>query len=167
MTAPAVMPLTMKRWRNWNSSTTGIEAISAPAANGPQLKVVAVAGEQPLKTRGDRLGRRGEILAEQDDGGDEELGLGGDERQQEDDRQHGHGQREDDPPEDLGVSRSVDLGALVERTGDRVEEALDQPGVGSERAAEVEEHDRRHRARTEGREDRHPLDHQVDRHERQ
>ena len=27
----------MKRWRKWNSSTTGIEAISAPAANGPQL----------------------------------------------------------------------------------------------------------------------------------
>ena len=38
LTAPAVMPPTMKRWRNWNSSTTGIEAISAPTANGPQLR---------------------------------------------------------------------------------------------------------------------------------
>ena len=38
LTAPAVMPPTMKRWRNWNSSTTGIEAISAPAANGPHRR---------------------------------------------------------------------------------------------------------------------------------
>ena len=38
LTAPAVMPPTMKRCRNWNSSTTGIAAISAPTANGPQLR---------------------------------------------------------------------------------------------------------------------------------
>ena len=54
----------------------------------PPPQVVAVAGEEPLQTGGHRLRRRRDVLAEQDHGGDEELGLGGDEREQEDDRQH-------------------------------------------------------------------------------
>ena len=37
LTAPDVRPLTIQRCRKRNSATTGTIAISAPAANGPQV----------------------------------------------------------------------------------------------------------------------------------
>ena len=59
--------------------------------------------------------------------------------------------------------------ALSSRSrGIGVEEALDQPGVGTQRAAEVEEHDRHDRARADRRVRVVELvDHHVDGHERQ
>ena len=168
LTAPAVMPPTMKRWRNWNSSTTGMARMQHADRERSPAQVVAVAGEQAAQPDGGGDVGRGDVLAEHDHRGDEELALRGDERQQEDDRQHRRGERQDDPEERLVVRRPVDLGALVEVPRDRVEEALDQPGVGAERAAEVEEHDRHDGARADRRVRVVELvDHQVDGDERQ
>ena len=77
-------------------------------------------------------------------------------------------QRQDDAEEDLRVGGAVDLRGLVEVLRDGVEEALHQPGVHAQGAAEVEQHqapggvepDRRPQLGDLG-------EHQVERHDRQ
>ena len=64
------------------------------------------------------------------------------ERDQCDDGQHRRRERQHDAPEDLGRRRAVHARGLVELGGDRVEEALHQPGLHAHRAAEVDDHER-------------------------
>ena len=84
------------------------------------------------------------------------------------DREDRRDQRQDDPEEDLRVRGTVHRGRLVQLPGHGVEEALHQPGVHAQRAAEVEqdqapgrvEADRRVELGDRG-------EHQEDRHDRQ
>ena len=146
-TEPCVRPLTMKRCSEHEDDHDRHAGHDhAGRERPPVLGVLLV--DVPAQAERER-----EVLVRlQQRAREDVLVEGADEREDRDHRQDRQRERQDDAPEDLRRRGAVDTGRLVELGRDRVEEALEQPGVDSHHAAEIHEDQARLRVEAHERE---------------